>query len=492
MDRSAGIILPIFSLPGNQGIGTMGNEAYRFIDFLSESGQTYWQVLPLGHTYNGSPYEVISSFAGNMYLIDMERLHTQGLIECDELDKLAACGSQEKINYKELFEVKETALRKAFRKIDVKIQEEVASYKADNLWLKDYALYNALNYHFKTDNWQQWDISLRQKKPKILDKYRVLLKDEIEFWYFVQYIFMKQWMELRNYANSKKVQFIGDIPFYVSMNSVDVWANPELFLMDEHLNAIKVAGCPPDSFNLDGQYWGYPVYNWEAHKQHDYDWWHQRIIYSKRMYDVVRLDHFIGFTRTWHIPADTKTVSQGTWVSGPGIDFFKRLFQKESGLRLIAEDLGAVDQDVMELRDKTGCLGMKVLLLGFDSREKMDYRPHTFNYNSIAYTTVHDTEPINGWFESAYTKDIQEAIRYLNLTEEEGYNWGMIRGCYSSVAKIAMIQLQDLLGYGSWSRMNVPPLLMDNWTWRLDSFEKLEPLKSRLYEVTKRYARLRK
>lgn len=490
MSRKAGIICPIFSLPGKYGIGSIGKEAFRFVDFLTNSGQSYWQVLPLGHTKNGSPYEVISAFAGNPYLIDMELLVEDRLLQYEDLEELKSCGIAKKIDYKKLYPIKEKLLRKAYAKRDCSLIEKISTFQNQNGWLEDYACYNALHTYLKTESWQEWDEKVKFREEETMNYYKEILKEEMGFWYFVQYIFFQQWGKLKQYANSKNIQIVGDIPFYVSMNSVDVWVNPNLFLLDRQLNPVKVAGCPPDNFSDEGQYWGYPVYNWDAMKEEDYRWWHNRIICSKSLYDMVRLDHFIGFERAWHLSAETKKVSEGNWVKGPSYTFFERLFEKDPELDLIAEDLGAVDEDIIELCRKTKCLGMKVLLLGFDSREKMDYRPHTYVESCVAYTTVHDTEPIMGWFETGLDSDIAHAIKYLNLTEEEGYHWGMIRGVYSSVARIAMIQLQDLLGYGSWSRMNIPPLLAENWTWRLEELAILTPFQEQLYEVTKRYNRL--
>jgi 4-alpha-glucanotransferase len=490
MNRKSGIILPIFSLPGKYGIGTLGQTAYDFADFLKKSGQFYWQVLPLGHSKNGSPYEVISAFAGNPYLIDLEILLKEGLLNHREIDENFFGEGCKKIDYPQLYTWKEKILRIAFSRIDNSIYDSMAKFKMENYWLEEYSLYCSLNSYFKTDGWTEWNELLRLRDEQTIKYYKNLLSKEMDFWCFIQYEFSKQWTKLKNYINEIGCQVIGDIPFYVSLNSVDVWIHPELFKLDNNKNTVGVAGCPPDNFSDEGQYWGYPVYDWDKNRENNYEWWIYRIMESRKLFDVIRLDHFIGFQRYWEIPAESKVVSKGKWVVSAGKDFFDTLKRKLGDINLIVEDLGAIDKDVVELKKQVKCKGMKVLLLAFDSREKIECRPHTYDKSVVAYTTVHDTDTVIGWMSKAKKEDREHAIQYLHLDETEEYNWGFIRGCWSSVADIAMTQMQDVIGLGSDSRMNLPPLLPNNWVWRMKSEEMTDKIANKLYQVTELYDRL--
>lgn len=487
MGRKSGIILPIFSLWGEEGIGTMGKSAFKFIDFLKKTGQSYWQILPLGHTINGSPYEVISAFAGNPFLIDLELLAEDGLLDKTDLTALER-GNKKRIDYPEVQREKEKLLRKAYGRCDKKHQIDI--FLKANSWLADYALYCSLNVFFHTNGWTQWDNDLKRREEAAIGKYKKIVSDEMGYWYFVQYEFAIQWGGLKAYANSAGIEIIGDIPFYVSLESVDVWANPELFKLNKDLHPVGLAGCPPDHFNKKGQYWGYPVYDWEKNKKTGYQWWISRIEENRKKYDVIRLDHFIGFERYWEIPHNTIVATEGCWKSSCGFDFFLEMEKKLGKINLIVEDLGAMNEDVNQLRMAISCKGMKVLIWAFDSREEIDYRPHTYKQNTVVYTTVHDTDTINGWLASAPKEEVQNAINYLALTEEEGYHWGFLRGCFSSVGDIAMAQLQDVCGLGQEARMNLPPLLPDNWVWRAEEELLTNEIGEKLYQLTKIYDRL--
>lgn len=495
MERASGIIMHIASLPGKYGIGTFGKEAFKFADFLHKSGQTYWQILPLGPTsYGDSPYQSFSAFAGNPYFIDFDILREEGLLKKEDYDNVNFGDDRECIDYSVLFKNKMKVLKKAYENSKEIEKKEIAKFRDENkLWLEDYAFYMALKEKFNLISWQKWDEKLKLRDEKTLDKYRGILNKEIDYWVFLQYHFFKQWNKLKSYANNLGIKIIGDMPIYVAEDSADVWANPHAFLLDINKEPIKVAGCPPDAFSETGQLWGNPIYDWDYLEKTGYAWWIDRVRESLKLYDIVRIDHFRGFESYWEIPYGDATAVNGEWVKGPGIKLFNAIKEKLGEVNIIAEDLGYLTKEVIDFRNKTGFPGMKVLQFAFDSQGDSYYLPHNYINNSIAYIGTHDNDTVRGWFEVTGNKeDIKYAINYLRLTEEEGYNWGMIRGAWSSVSNISIALMQDFLNLGNEARMNFPSKSEENWMWRAKKEDLTNELAKKIYEITKIYRRLKK
>ena len=489
--RKSGILMHITSLPNAYGIGTMGKCAYDFVDFLQKSGQTYWQILPLSPTgFGDSPYQAFSTFAGNHYLIDPDLLIRQGLLLQEEVDGFSWGDHENRVDYGKLYENRTKLLRMAYDRFVP--DDGFTSFVAGNIdWLEDYALFMTLKEKFHGQPWQKWSASLMMRDPKVISACRVELKAELEFRYFLQYIFFCQWDALRSYANEKGIRIIGDVPIYVPLDSADVWANPGLFWLDGNCSPVKVAGCPPDSFSADGQLWGNPLYDWAKMKDTDYDWWVRRLRAASRMYDVVRLDHFRGFESYWAVPATDNTAANGCWLPGPGMDFIRAVQKALPDLDFIAEDLGYVTPEVRKLQEDSGYPGMKVMQFAFDSREEGDYLPHTYPVNSVCYSGTHDNLTMVQWFREAAPEDIAMAKAYLGLNGEEGLVKGMIRGCMASSSRLCVIQMQDYLELGAEARMNFPGTLSgNNWTWRGTPGSLTEELSSRIREITIRYGRL--
>ena len=488
--RKSGILMHISSLPGPYGIGSMGKCAYDFVDFLAEAGQTYWQILPLCPTgYGNSPYQSFSSFAGNHYLIDLDKLIEEGLLEREEVARVEWSREETRVDFGLLYDHRVATLRKAFARFTP--DKDFEEYVKDNAdWLEDYALFMALKEKFHDSDWQSWTLILMVRLPEVLDAYRQELDEGIRFQYFLQYQFRRQWQALRRYANGKGIKIIGDVPIYVPLDSADVWANPFIFQLDPSRRPKRVAGCPPDSFIADGQLWGNPLYDWEAMKNSGYSWWIRRLKAASHMYDVIRLDHFRGFEGYWSIPAGDKTAGSGQWVKGPGTDFIDAIQEALPNLEFIAEDLGYVDGPVRELQEYSGYPGMKVMEYAFDSRAKYSYMPHLHPVNSVAYVGTHDNTPMRQWFADADPADVARAKAYLGLNDEEGYVWGVIRGCMNSTSKLCIIQMQDYLGLGGEARMNVPGTLSENnWTWRASPGFTTPQLAEKIRTMTERYGR---
>lgn len=489
--RKSGILMHITSLPGPYGIGTMGRNAYDFVDFLQKAGQSYWQILPLSPTgYGDSPYQSFSTFAGNHYLIDLDILIEQGLLSQEEVDSVSWNRDSERVDYGNLYENREKVLYQAFERF-VPTESYYHFVDSNSDWLEDFALFMALKRKFKGEGWQNWTLSLMMRLEAGLDAYRLELQDPIRFQYFLQYQFFAQWHALKNYANEKGIQIIGDVPIYVPMDSADVWANPHLFQLDGNRKPKMVAGCPPDSFSADGQRWGNPLYDWEQMKEAGYDWWIRRLRAAGDMYDVVRLDHFRGFESYWAIPARDETARNGSWMPGPGMDFINAVQKAFPELQFIAEDLGYVTKEVRQLQLDSGYPGMKLLQFAFDSREAGSYLPHLYPVNSVCYTGTHDNVTTAQWFEEAAAEDVAHAKAYLGLNEEEGYVWGMIRGCMSSVSRLCIVQMQDYLQLGACARMNHPGTLSnDNWTWRASADFMTPALTEKILKITQLYGRV--
>ena len=488
--RESGILMHITSLPGPYGVGTMGKEAYRFVDFLKNAGQHYWQILPLTPTgYGDSPYQSCSTFAGNHYLIDLDMLIEEGLLKKSEVENRDWFWSETKTDYGRLYNNRLPVLRLAYDRFQG--GENFDRFCRENSsWLPDFALFMALKGKLGGAAWYTWEDGLKKRDPGAIWNARQELKDEIRFYSFVQYIFDRQWTALRRYAHENGVKIIGDVPIYVPYDSADVWSNPELFQMDEQMNPTAVAGCPPDAFSDDGQLWGNPLYRWDLLKQDGYGWWIRRLAAAGKLYDVVRMDHFRGFEAYWSVPFGDATAKNGHWVKGPGLDFMNAVKEKLPQISLIAEDLGFLTQEVLDLRDDSGFPGMKVLGFAFDSREPSEYLPHTYPANSVVYTGTHDNMTTRQWFDTAPADAVAYAREYMNITAEEGDVWGMIRTAFASVSDTCIIPMQDYLNLGGEARMNFPGTMTDaNWTWRA-SEGYLDGLTEKILRLTKLYGRL--
>ena len=483
----------ITSLPGPYGIGTMGAEAFRFVDFLEAAGQSYWQLLPLNPTgFGDSPYQSTSTWAGNPYLIDLDLLAEAGLLTREELEAVSWCDTPGRVNYGTLYVERYKILRLAFRRFHP--GEEYAAFCRENdQWLQEYCLFMALKEKNGGAAWLDWPEKERLHDEAALEALIPTLSQAMDFHGFLQFQFFRQWNALRSYAAGKGIRIIGDVPIYVPLDSVEVWAQPELFVLDESRRPTVVAGCPPDAFTEDGQLWGNPIYNWEAMGKTGYRWWINRLSAAARMYDTVRIDHFRGFESYWEVPAGDKTAKNGRWVQGPGKDFIRTIRQALPELDFIAEDLGFVTEGVRELLDYSGYPGMKLIQFAFDSREESDYLPHLYPVNSVCYTGTHDNTTLLQWLREANPEDLNLARAYLGLNREEGYSWGLLRGGMASVYRLFVAQMQDYLELGAEARMNVPGLLSPtNWSWRADKGFASPALAAKIRNMVKIYGRLPK
>lgn len=497
MNRSAGVLLSITSLPSKYGIGCFSKSAYDFVDWLREAGQSCWQILPLGPTsYGDSPYQSFSTFAGNPYFISLEALIEEGVLteeECEAVDFGKEPGT---IDYEKLYKGRYPLLRKAYERSNISENPEYQKFMAENSWwLADYALFMAVKDRFGGVPWTEWAEDIRLRWGNAMDYYRRELYFDIEFQQYLQYLFYKQWTQLKAYANYRGIKLIGDIPIYVAMDSADTWAHPELFQLDQNNVPTAVAGCPPDGFSATGQLWGNPLYRWDYHRQTGYQWWISRLEYCFRLYDVVRIDHFRGFDEYYSIPYGAENAMTGHWEKGPGIELFRRVEQVLGWKEIIAEDLGYVTDSVRQLVRESGFPGMKVLEFAFDSRDSgcaNDYLPHNYDKNSAAYTGTHDNETIVGWF-SSITKEEREMARdYLcdHHTPIKYLYKSFISLVMRSSSNLCMIPMQDYLGYDNKCRMNKPSTVGENWKWRLTGEELTKELQKEIFEMTRRYGRM--
>lgn len=468
--RKNGILMHISSLPSPYGIGTLGKEARAFVDFLKEGGQSYWQLLPICPTsYGDSPYQSYSTFAGNPYFIDLDMLSEEGLLNKEEYEHIDWESEPERVNYGALYEKRYPLLHKAADRFLMNPPASFAAFCEEQKdWLDDYALFMTLKDVHNGASWWEWRAELRNCEPEAIANAKKEYEKSILFWKALQYLFFEQWNVLKAYANENGVEMIGDLPIYVSLDSVDVWSSPKLFQLDENKVPKEVAGCPPDGFSADGQLWGNPLYDWDYMEETGYRWWINRIEYLCNIYDILRIDHFRGFEAYYAIPYGNTTAHGGSWNPGPGMKLFDAVREGIGQKRIIAEDLGFLTEGVYQLLRDSGFPGMKVLEFAFDSRDESGnvYLPRNYIENCVAYTGTHDNEPILGWMETANPDDVQYAKEYLKLSEEEGYNWGMMRAIFESVADTTIVQAQDILGLGSESRMNAPSTVGRNWQWR--------------------------
>ena len=488
--RKSGILMHITSLPGPYGVGTLGKCAYEFVDFLKKAGQSCWQLLPLNPTgYGDSPYQSCSSFAGNHYMIDLDLLVEEGLLRPEEIQNIHWNDREDTVDFGLLWQNRLNVLRLAYERFDE--QEQLDAFIQEHTdWLPDFALYMALKDENGGKPWYEWPQEQKRREFQAMWDACERLADQIRFYSFVQYIFRDQWMRLHAYANEQGIEIIGDVPIYVPLDSVDVWTAPDLFQLDENLNPTAVAGCPPDAFAEDGQLWGNPLYRWDEMQMENYYWWIHRLGVAGDLYDVVRLDHFRGFEAYWSIPYGDTTAKNGQWIKGPGMDFVNAVNEQLPGLKLIAEDLGFLTQEVLDLRNNSGWPGMKVLQFAFDAKEPSEYQPHTYIQNTICYTGTHDNMTLLQWLQSLDDEARHSARDYMNLTHEEGYIWGVIRTAQGSVSDLCVAQMQDYLELGGEARMNFPGRVGGNWTWRMQPGSCTDQLADRIRWITGLYGRL--
>ncbi len=487
LERGAGILLPIGSLPSRYGIGSLGAEARRFVDFLCDAGQTYWQVLPVGPTgYGDSPYQSFSAFAGNPYFIDLEQLAAQGLLTAAELSDAAL--TAEAIPYERLYETRFAVLRRAAERFAD--EEALAAFcRREAAWLDDYALYMALKHRHGEQAWMYWEDALRRRDTAALAARRRELAADIRFWQCCQLWFFEQWTALRAYANERGVRLIGDMPIYVAQDSADVWAHSDLFELDERGLPTRVAGVPPDCFSADGQRWGNPLYRYDRMAEDGFAWWRSRMEAASRLYDVVRIDHFIGMARYFAVPASCRTARGGAWQKGPGKALTDALDSARGDTRIIAEDLGVVHPTVRTLLRRTGYPGMKVLLFAFESGPDNEYLPHHYEHNCVVYGGTHDNETVVSFGRRLRGEPRRFLMEYLHIRRMKELPRALLRAAYGSVADVAIFQMQDILALDDSARMNTPSTLGGNWQWRLTSEQLTAELSAELRRLVKLYSR---
>ncbi|KXK01440.1 MAG: 4-alpha-glucanotransferase [Acidobacteria bacterium OLB17] len=496
--RASGILFHPTSLPGPFGIGDLGPEAFKFVDALAAAGQTYWQVLPLGPTgWGDSPYQCYSAFAGNTLLISPEKLFDDGLIDSEVRDSHPKFDPAS-VDYGAASDWKGTVLAAAAAKFASggfeELRAEFDTFCRENaFWLDDYALYRASRAAHGDKPWYEWPEDLRFRRPNALNAARGILSAEIAAQKFYQFLFFRQWAELKEYAAEKRVKFIGDIPIFVALDSSDVWCNQREFKLNADGSPKVVSGVPPDFFSSTGQLWGNPIYDWDAMLADGFSWWIARVAWTLKAVDIVRIDHFRGFEACWEVPGENKTAEHGEWVKAPGDELFSAIQRSLGPVPMIAEDLGFITPEVLLLRDKFRIPGMRVLQFGFGGDPNDDHLPHRYIRHCVAYTGTHDNDTAVGWFTSsrkAKTSSAQAALalKYLN-GRPRSINWDLIRGVWSSVADIAIAPLQDVLGLGTEARMNLPATTGGNWTWRLREEEFRKEHVERLGEMTRTYGR---
>ena len=484
--------MPISSLPSPHGIGTLGAEARKFVDFLADAEQSWWQILPVGPTsYGDSPYQSFSAYAGNPYFVDLDLLCEDGLLTPAEVNSVNWGTDPAKVDYSAIYNSRFPLLHLAMERGWERDADKVAAFSEENAsWLPDYALFMAVKRHFGMQSWTEWpDEDIRLRRPEAVARYQEELADDIRLFTYIQYLFFRQWEDLRSYAHEKGIGIIGDLPIYVAMDSADVWADPRAFQLDERNVPAEVAGVPPDYFTADGQLWGNPLYDWDAMKADGYTWWIRRIAGASRLYDILRIDHFRGLESYWAVPYGETTAKIGRWVKGPGMGLIGVLTERFPNIQFIAEDLGYLTPEVRQLLEDSGLPGMKVLEFAFDSREAANYLPHTYPRHCVCYAGTHDNATLMGWKDEAAPADIAMARQYLGLNDEEGFHWGVLRGGQSSVADLFVAQMQDYLGLGSEARMNTPGILGGNWQWRMLSGQITDALTARIAGMARLYGR---
>ena len=505
--RASGILFHPTSLPNDFGIGDLGKTAYQFVDFLERAKQTYWQILPLGPTgYGDSPYQCFSAFAGNTNLISPEILLEEELLTEDEINEKPDFPA-DRVDFGKVIEWKNNLLKKAYERFRLTTSvtlrgsfETFSQQVAD--WLDDYALFRAIKQTQDQKLWLEWETPLRMREENALLEAHEKLLDEIQAQKFYQFLFFKQWTRLKNYANGKGIKIVGDVPIFISLDSADVWCNPQEFKLNEDLSPKVVAGVPPDYFSKTGQLWGNPIYNWDKMRSDGFDWWTRRVSFTLKTVDIIRVDHFRGFAASWEVPGGDKTAENGRWVNVPGKELFRTLKNNLGELPVMAEDLGVITPDVEELRDEFNFPGMRILQFAFGGDTANIDLPHNYIKNCVAYTGTHDNDTTVGWFNSqagkGSTRDAGEisrehdfCLKYLDSGGEE-IHWNFIRAVWASVANTAITPMQDILGLGNDARMNLPASTSGNWNWRCEAGCFSEDYAERLKDLTEIYGRGRK
>lgn len=489
--RRSGVLMPVSSLPSRFGIGGFSKEAYDFVDFLAASGQSLWQILPLGPTgYGDSPYQSFSTFAGSPYYISLDALIEEGLLTEEECSSVDFGNDTKRVDYEKIYYTRFELLRKAFERANRSDDADYSAFVKENeLWLKDYAMYMAVKDSLGGVSWIEWDEEIRLRKPKAMKKYEKELADDIAFYSYQQYLFSKHWSALKEYANKKGIQIVGDIPIYVAFDSADTWAKPELFQLDQKNVPTAVAGCPPDAFSATGQLWGNPLYRWDYHEETGFAWWMQRLAHCFDIYDIVRIDHFRGFDEYWAVPYGDETAENGEWKPGPGYKLFEVMKKTLGNRAVIAEDLGFLTPSVLKLVKKTGYPGMKILQFAFDATGESDYLPHKYPNNCVVYTGTHDNDTVNGWLATLNKKDLAFVKKYVNAKRTSELCETLIRTALGSVADTAIIPMQDYLGLGGEARINTPSTLGGNWEWRMEKDACTEELSKHMLELARIYGR---
>ena len=472
LERGAGILLHISSLPSEYGIGTLGKEAKEFIDCLKEAGQKYWQVLPVGQTsFGDSPYQSFSAFAGNPYFIDVENLINDGLITREYADSFLWGRYAEYVDYEKIYNGRYALLATAYDNWKNNKPQDYYDFENQQQdWLGEYALFMACKEKFNNASWLNWDNDIKNREPQALERYRNELADRIGFFKFLQYRFYKEWNDIKKYANDNGIKIIGDIPIYVALDSCDVWANTDIFQLDDEKQPVKIAGCPPDAFSDEGQRWGNPLYDWEKMEQQDFAWWKKRIQSSAKLYDVIRIDHFIGVVRYYSIPVDLPT-KDGSYIEGPGSKLTQAINSVLGDAYIIAEDLGVKYEPVEELLEAEGYPGMKVMLFGFDGNPNNEHLPHNVKKNCVMYIGTHDNETLMGYADGQPKEVVDRMLEYTSAKDIKELAKQMIKTAYLSVASVTIIQMQDILGKNNLARLNFPSTTGQNWKWRLQKGE---------------------
>ena len=507
LNRSSGILLHPTSLPGRFGVGDFGGEAYKFVDWLAAAGQTFWQVMPLGPTgYGDSPYSAFSAFAGNTNLVSPEKLVESGLLADADISEVPDGLKPGRVDYGKVIEYKRGLLEKAHQNFAAKLKEDEGlrrDYEGfldfASVWLDDWALFAALKDEYKGAPWNTWAAGLARREPAAIEAARTSFAEQTEAHRFFQYVFFQQWLQLKKYANERGVRVVGDMPIFVAHNSADVWAKPELFKLKDDGSPEAVAGVPPDAFSRTGQLWGNPIYDWERMRRDGFAWWVARVRVTLKIVDVVRLDHFRGFAAYWEVPAEHETAERGRWVEAPGRELFRSIKASLGELPIIAEDLGFITPDVIELRDEFGFPGMRILQFGFSTDSTNKDLPHNYVRNTAVYTGTHDNDTAAGWFQSQpggssvrsaekIERERQYCLDYLH-TDGAEINWDFIRAVYASAGDTALVPLQDVLGLGSEARMNTPATMSGNWSWRFRDGDLDESVSARLRRLAETYGR---
>lgn len=467
--RQSGILLHITSLPSKGGIGTLGKDAYEFVDFLVESGMSVWQVLPVSPTgFGDSPYQSVSSFAGNPLLIDFELLEKDGLTPPD-FKWLGEVSDPEMVDYGVVVPQKDALLRKVYAYSGKRLKNEIAAFRKEQTWVEDYALFSAIKQHFGLISWMEWpDQAIRHREEAAMKHYQELLEDEVNYYIFIQYLFYRQWFSLKTYANGKGIDIFGDMPIYCAEDSADVWCAPEMFQLNKNLKPTRVSGCPPDAFSTDGQRWGNPLYNWRNMQKTNFAWWIERLKGMGELYDIIRIDHFIGFANYYSIPAKEKTARIGKWIPAPGRQLFKQVKEQLPNLRVVAEDLGVMSQRVYNLLHYCGYPGMKIMMFGFYGDPASESYPQNFPQNCVVYTGTHDNETLVGFLKQQSEKQINLMKKLLKVETAKQIPDAMLDAGLMSRADMCVYPMQDILELDNSARMNIPSTIGGrNWRWRM-------------------------